>query len=140
MQGKEPSACLVNALGNEVSREADAVVQFLLVLEGIVNLGIGHGTGVEPNVDEVQFAGKNCPTLANQLDVVNIGTVQIYLVVVLLRHVARHKTLVLQGVAFHHTCGHGLLYLVVEFLHGTDADFLASVAVAPDGQRCAPIA
>ena len=140
MQGEEPTTCLVNTLGYEVGGEADTVVQFLLVLEGIVNLRIRHGTRVEPHIDEVKFTGEHCPTLAYQLDVVYIGTVQVYLVIILLRHVARHKALILQGVAFHHTGRNGLLYLVVKFLDRTDANLLACVAVAPDRQRRTPIA
>ena len=59
---------------------------------------------------------------------------------VLLAHVAHHETLLLERIAGHHACGHGLFNFVVEFLHATDADFFAGVAVTPDGQGRAPIA
>lgn len=39
-QGVEPSSGLVDSLGNEVGGEA--LLDFLLVLEGVVVLGVGH--------------------------------------------------------------------------------------------------
>ena len=42
MQCKEPPACLVHSLVNEVGRECLALVNLLAVLERIVYLGIWH--------------------------------------------------------------------------------------------------
>jgi len=50
---------------------------------------------------------------------------EVNLVVVLFRHVARHKALILQKVRFHHTCLDSLLYLVVQLFYAADADFFA---------------
>ena len=62
---------------------------------------------------------------------------QVYLVIILLTHVTRHKALVLQQVARHESSLDALLYLVVQFLDTADAKFL-TILRAPDGQRCSP--
>ena len=49
---------------------------------------------------------------------------QVYLVVVLLAHIARHEALILQQITLHEACGNGLLNLVVQLLNAADADFL----------------
>ena len=56
MEGEEPTAGLVDALGDEVGREKTAAVKAFFVLEGVMDLGVGHGAGVEPNVDKVGLA------------------------------------------------------------------------------------
>ena len=139
MEREEPATRLIDTLGNEVRGIALAGIKFLLVLEGIVYLGVGHGTRVKPHVDEVQLAGEHVTLAAYQLDVIHIGTVQVNAVVVLLTHVTGHETLVLEGIARHDTGGHGLLYLLVEFGHAAYADFLLRLTVAPDGQGGTPI-
>ena len=140
MQREEPTARLVNALGDEVGGIDNALVQRFLVLEGIVNLCVRHRAAVEPHVDEVQLALQRLSALAHEDDVIHVGTVQVDTVVVLLAHVARHEALVLERVVGHHARAHALFYFVVEFLDAADADLLARLAVAPDGQRRAPVA
>ena len=44
MQCEEPSACLVNALSDEVCREGLLLVDEVTILEWIVYLSIRHGT------------------------------------------------------------------------------------------------
>ena len=56
MEGEEPSARLVDALGDEVGGIDGAAIDEFLVLEGIVHLGEGHSAAVEPHVDEVRLA------------------------------------------------------------------------------------
>ena len=68
---------------------------------------------------------------------IHIRTVQVDLVVVLLRHIARHETIVLQRVTLHESSLNSLLDLIVEFLYRANADLL-TILVAPDGQRGAP--
>ena len=75
--------------------------------------------------------------IVDQHDVVHVRTVQVYLVVVLLRIVSGNESPVLQGIALHHTSLHGLLYLAIEFVHRTDA-LLSAILVAPDRQRRTP--
>ena len=62
---------------------------------------------------------------------------QVDLVVVRLRHIARNESIVLQWVRSHEACLHSLLDLIVEFLDRADADLL-TILIAPDRQRCAP--
>ena len=140
MQGEEPTTRLVNTLGNEVGRIDNALVQRFLILKGIVNLGVGHSTAVKPHVDEVELTLQRLTTLTHEDDVIDIGTVKVYAVVVLLTHVAHDEAFILQWIVSHETCTHALLYFIVEFFHRADADFLASVTITPDGQWCAPIA
>ena len=139
MQREEPAARLVHALGNEVGGEECAVVNGLLVLERVVQLGIGHRTAVKPHVDQVELALHGLASVAHQHDVVHVGAVDVNLVIILLAVVTGDKALVLVGVARHHAGSHGLLNLVIEFLDAADALLLA-VLVAPDGQRGAPVA
>ena len=55
MQGKEPSACLIHALGNEICGEH--LFKILLAnSKGVVELGIGHCAGVEPHINKVGLA------------------------------------------------------------------------------------
>mmetsp|Transcript_20911 Transcript_20911/g.40517 ORF Transcript_20911/g.40517 Transcript_20911/m.40517 type:complete len:374 (-) Transcript_20911:867-1988(-) len=46
----EPSACLVESLGDEVGGELG--FEALLVLERVVELAVGHGSGLEPAVED----------------------------------------------------------------------------------------
>ena len=140
MQGVEPSACLVNTLGYKVGRESLVLVDGLAVFEGVVHLCIGHGTAVEPHVYQVGFSCQLASAGTYQHDVIHHGAVQVDAVIVLLAHVAGYKTFVLERIGCHDACCHALLYLLVEFLQRTDAQFLTGVTVAPDGQRSAPIA
>ena len=63
---------------------------------------------------------------------------QVDLVVIVLSIYARLEILV--RVALHHAGGNGFFDLVVQFLYRPDAQFLAVVLGAPDGQRRAPVA
>ena len=140
MQREEPTTGLVHTLSDEISGIDYAVIKCFLVLKGIVNLCVRHGAAVEPHIDEIQFALQRLSARTYQHDIIHIRTVQVNAVVVLLAHIARHKALGLQRVLCHHASLHGLLNLVVELFNAADADLLACVAVAPDRQRCAPIA
>ena len=55
MQRVEPAAGLVNSLTNKVSREL--LFKLFLVLEGCVPLGIRHGAGIKPHVNQFRNAG-----------------------------------------------------------------------------------
>ena len=113
MQCIEPSARLIHTLRDEVGGEGGTLVEQFLVLERIMNLGVWHSTGVEPDVDEVQFALQHGSTLAHQPDLIDVGAVQVDAVVVLLTHIAGHEASVLQRVGGHDASGHSFLYLVV---------------------------
>ena len=139
MQCVEPSACLVNTFGNKIGRIYGAAVKQFLVLERIVYLSVRHGTGIEPHVNEVELA---CHYLAGRrykLDVINVRTVQVNLVIVLLAVVTRNETFILIWVACHDTGSNSLLNLVVKFLYRTDADSLA-ILTGPDRERSTPVA
>ena len=140
MEGEEPSTRLVDAFSDEVGGIDDALVEGFTILKRIVNLSVWHGTAVEPDVDEVEFTMQRLSALAHEDDVVDIRTVQINAVVVLLTHIAGHEALGLKGILLHETSSNSFLNLVVEFFDRAYADFLAGVAIAPDGQRCAPVA
>ena len=62
---------------------------------------------------------------------------QVYLVVVLLAHITRHKALILQQVALHKACLDALLNLIIQLFNAADADFL-TILRAPDRQRSTP--
>ena len=137
MQSEEPTTSLVHALVDEVGRECLLLVNELMVLERIVNLSVRHRTRVEPNINQIALTLHRLTRFRNQHDIIYIRTVQINLVVVLLRHIARHKALLLQRVACHYASSHCLLYLVVEFLYASDAHLLA-ILTTPDRQWSTP--
>ena len=74
-QAVEPAPGLVDGLADEVGREA--LLEHLLVLEGIVPLGDGHGAGVEPGVDDGGHPARLGAALgAGEGDLVDVGAVQ----------------------------------------------------------------
>ena len=163
MEREEPAACLVNALIDEVGREESrrhgssrvgavnelvAVFAFALTrllqalgidlsLKGIVLLSIRHGAGIKPHVDQVALTIHGFALIVDEDDVVDIGSVEIYLVVVLLRVVAHDEAFVLERIALHHPGSDRFLNLVVELFHRSDA-LLSTILVAPNGQWRAP--
>ena len=116
MQGVKPSSCLVHTFCDEVGREGIPLVYGITVLEGVVYLSIGHGTAVEPYVYQVGLSLQYASFASHQDYVVHHGAMQVYAVIVLLTHVSRHESLLLQWVALHDTSSHTLLYLSIEFL------------------------
>ena len=56
VQGVEPTARLVNAFCDEICRERPCSVDFLLVFKRVMPLGIGHGTAIKPNIDQIRLA------------------------------------------------------------------------------------
>ena len=84
MESEEPSARLVDTLGDEVGRVGCAVVDEFAVFKWVVYLGVWHGTRVEPHVYEVEFASEDIALVRDELDVVDIGAVEVYFVIVLL--------------------------------------------------------
>ena len=113
-QRVEPAPGLVDGFGNEVGREA--LFEDILVFEGIVPLGEGHGSGIVPAVDDVGDAGHGLAAFrALDLDGVHIGAVQLQIV----RHGAD---------------GHFLQFLTA----ADDVDM--ALFATPDGQGRAPVA
>ena len=137
MQGEEPTTRLVDTLVDKVTGEGDSLVNQVLILKRIVYLSVRHRARIEPNVDEVALTLHGLTALRNEDDMIHIGTMEINLVVVLLRHVARHKAFILQWIRLHESNLNRLLDLVIEFLYGANADLLA-ILVAPDRKGCAP--
>ena len=140
MQREEPASGLIHTFGNKVGGIAATTVEQLLIFERIVNLSIRHGTGVEPHVNQVEFTCQHGTTLSYQFNFIHIGAVKVNAVIVLLRHIPGNKTFLLKRVGGHHTGLNGSLYFIVKFFYTADADFFTSLPIAPNGQRCAPIA
>ncbi len=104
-----------------------------------MKLGVGHRATVEPHIDQVELTLHGLARGRNEDDVVDIGAVQVDLVVVGLAVVAWHKALVFVGVAVHETGSHRFFNLVPQLLDRAYA-FLLAVLAAPYGQRSAPVA
>ena len=108
----EPASGLVKTLRDEIGRER--LFELLLVLEGVVSLGVGHGTRLEPAVkdllDTLELA---LALLRGDGDVVNLVLVQI---------VDAGDT--------------GQLF---ELLNGTNADDLLHVVAGPEWDGGAPV-
>ena len=109
MQGIEPTSCLVHSLSDEVGGASELVGTE--VTQPL--LGIRHGSGVEPDVDQVRLP---CHLLSRRTDkeyVVHIRPVEIDLVIVGLAHILRIEALVLQRVGGHETGLYGFLDLSI---------------------------
>ncbi len=136
MQREEPSAGLVDTLGDEVGGEH--LAELVGVLERIVYLGVRHRARIEPHVDQVALALHRLALRRGEHYAVDIGTVQVDVGgrVVLLRHVAHAEVLI--RVLGHVAGGDTLLDLGDELLHRTDALDLRVILGGPHGQRSAP--
>src|SRR5574344_977027 len=121
MQSEEPSTCLVNTLIDEVGGECLTLVYHFLILKRIVDLCVRHRTRVKPYVAEVALALHRFTALAHEHDVVHIRTLEVDLVIVLLRIITRNESFILQRVALHHSGSYTLFNLVVECLHTANA-------------------
>ena len=114
-QGVEPAAGLVDGLADEVGR---VVGLQLLRRPGRVRvapLRERHSPGVEPGVDHLGHATIGGP-VADDLDVIDEGTVRVEIAQV--------------------TAGQ-----LTQLFQGADTDQVGRIVdVAPDGQRCAPVA
>ena len=94
MQHVEPAAGLPDVLHDEVRRVVG--VEPLLVLERVVHLAVGHGAGVEPDVQDVLDAAHDGLALCRGAGVVRVGAgqlvderpVQVHLAVVVQRQAA----------------------------------------------------
>ena len=74
MERVEPAAGLVKAPGDEVGGEAG--LDLLAVLEGVVVLGVGHGAGLEPAVEDLRRAAVGLAVAADD-DLVDEVLVQV---------------------------------------------------------------
>lgn len=122
VEGIEPAACLVNAFGDEVGLPSVIFEEFL-VLEGVMVLGVGHGTAIEPNVYKVEFAAHRLAVGRDENDIIDKGAME-----VIGARLVEAERLV------------GFVDSGFEFGYGADANFLAAVGGAPDGEGDTPVA
>ena len=92
-----------------------------LTLEWIVKLSIRHRTRIEPNINKVALTIHWLSFFVYQNDIVDIWTMEVYLIIVLLTVVARNEALILHRIALHNACRNSLLYFSIQFLKATDA-------------------
>ena len=134
VQGIEPAACLIHALRDEVGRGAE--IPAAEVPQAL--LGIRHGTRIEPNVNQVGFAGHLLPAGRNQVNLIHKRTVKVYPVVVFEGRVGRIEPIVFQRIGRHDTGIHRLVDCGIQFRGRSDADLFAAVFGAPDRERRTP--
>ena len=92
MEREEPTTCLVYALSDEVGGEDLATLDLFTMLEGVVYLRKRHSTRVKPYVDQVALTThRTLAVLSHECDLIDVGTVQVDLVIVLLAVVSRGK-------------------------------------------------
>ena len=82
MERKEPATSLVNTLGDEIGGIYLTRIEEFLILEGIMDLSVRHGTGIEPNVDQVSFTLHRIARLGDEDDIVDVRTVDVDTVVI----------------------------------------------------------
>ena len=114
-QGVEPASRLIHRLGDELSREL--LLEQILVFKGIVVLGKGHGSGVEPAVDHLRHPVHGAAALRTlHCDLVDVGTMKL----------------------------HGLRPLVaaqlIELFAASDGMLMAAALALPHIQRSSPVA
>ena len=99
-------------------------------LPHVVVLGVGHGTAIEPHVDEVGLAHHLLAAGRDQHHAVDVRTVQVEL------------GIVVGGVRIriHEARLDGFLDLGTKFFDAADANLFLAVLGAPNGQRRAPVA
>ena len=136
MEGIEPAARLVDAFGNEVR----SLAELLRPEVAETLLGIRHGAGIEPHVDEVRLAEHLPAAVGHEDNIVHVWTVQVDLIVIIKAHVRGIKALVPQRIGFHESSIDRLVYLAVELGDAADALLFLSVFRAPDRERSAPVA
>ena len=111
-QGVEPAPCLIESLDDEMSWEVG--LEALLVLEGVVNLAVGHGPGFAPAVQYLRDPLQaRATTLGRNLHLIDKMLVEVV-------HLAAAQ--------------------LGEFGAAAHTHRLTGFLVAPDGQRCAPVA
>ena len=123
MEGIKPATGLIHTFCDEVGGEGLAFFYFFFGLKGVVPLGIRHGTGIKPHVDEVKFPFHGLTLGRNQNDIVDVRAVQVF----------GHLLVETEGSV-------GFFYFTFEFGYAIDADFFGGIIIAPDGQGYAPVA
>ena len=81
MKREEPPARLVNPFGNKIGRKE--LVKIIFVFKGIVVLRIGHGSRIEPHIDQHRLAKHSLSGCTHQDQIVHKGSVQVKNIVVL---------------------------------------------------------
>ena len=121
-EGVEPASGLVQSLGDEVRREV--AFQVVLVLEGIVVLGVGHGARLKPAVQHLRDAGHGAAAVTGNGNLVHKVLVEVFWI---------HAGQLLEFLAASHAVG---LATVGTLPH---RDGVAPVAVAADGPVTGPL-
>ena len=98
MKREEPASRLVNTLVDEIGGERLVLVNGITIFKWVMNLCIGHRTRVEPHINEVCLTLHRLTGSTNKNDIVYIRAVEIYLIIIFLRHISRNETFVLQGI------------------------------------------
>ena len=110
VERKEPSARLVHTFGYEVGS-----TRRICVLEGIVVLCVRHGSRVEPNIDQVQFAFHRLARRRNKDDSIHVGTMEIDDRRIVVSFAVVAYFVVRPRVRFHETGLHGFLDFIEQF-------------------------
>ena len=71
---------MVHTFGDKIGGKV--AMKIVVVFKRIVHLRIGHGTGIEPNINQIEFAVHRFSLRRNQHDAVGIRPVKIEALVV----------------------------------------------------------
>ena len=121
VKGIKPATGLVNALRNKIGREVTP--ERFLIFKRVMPLRVRHGTGIEPDVNQVQFPAHGPAGGRNQYHLINVGAVQV------------GWRLLIQS----ELCV-GLFDTGTQLFHRADTNLFFSVFRAPHRQRYAPVA
>ena len=124
MQGEEPTSGLIHAFGDEVCWKIGGPWRvFLVVLpKHEMILGIGHGSGIKPNIHQIRFSIHRLSGGRYQDQLIHLRPVQI-----------------MKRIRIGNPGGLSLLNRLTKFLDGPYATPFETVIGTPNRQGCAPI-
>ncbi len=88
------------------------LLEHFLVFERVMPLRIRHGTGIEPDIDQVRLPEHFLSGWAHQYDLIHVGTVQVE---------------IFSQWSVHKTCFHSFIHFFPQFGEGTDAFFFFTI-------------
>ena len=137
MQREEPAPRLIDALGHEIGR-VNPTELLSVDFERIMRLRVGHGSRVEPHVDQVRLAHHALAPTRHEHDLIDIRTVQVEFSVIFLAEIALGE--ILQRILGHEAGLDRTVDLGFQLGDRPDALQLAVILRSPDRQRSSPVA
>ena len=125
MQGKEPTACLVYSLSDEIGWIVGFFINQFFVLKRIMKLCVWHSTRIKPHINQICFAMHWLSAFRNQHHLIRVRAMQIEHLVVRFVHVSWHE--IGQWIFIHQSCRNRLFAFSFQLFCRTDAFALSLI-------------